>query len=302
MSQSARLFLSAVLAACSLSAEIRIVLNKDFVDKYKNRVTISDDCFVDKAHQKPNPPSKDGDIHIAVRCSESALPAVAEIMNARFYTTALAAVKAATGATQKVPIRGAWRIWCEHGGNETFSQTSPDAVSAPFLTTNPDHVFEIHPVLEFNGIPVEKSLRPIQGFTEKDAATAFTSYERTRCRLQDLGSAIAIQTVMAGFNYVKFRIELREAPNAVEDGYQAMAYIKDLDDELLVRRLRVVVPAGTPPYQKFQSAAQGSAFTVLGIPRINLSLVSYRIAHAASTPEMLDWDLPYEMIIAGIYP
>jgi hypothetical protein len=68
-----------VLAA---QAEIEIVLNNDFIDKYKNRVTFDANYIVDKAHKDPNPGPKDGDLHIAGRASEIQLPTVAEIMNA----------------------------------------------------------------------------------------------------------------------------------------------------------------------------------------------------------------------------
>ena len=40
---------------------------------------------------------------------------------------------------------------------------------------------------------------------------------------------------------------------------------------------------------------------VLGIPRIDLALVSYRTRVADTRPEVLEWNLPYELIVVGVY-
>src|SRR5690349_2971885 len=66
------------------NAQIEITLKNSFIEKYKNRATIDATFKVDKAHKKPNPPTKDGDMHIAGRSTEVGLPIVAEIMNAKF--------------------------------------------------------------------------------------------------------------------------------------------------------------------------------------------------------------------------
>src|SRR5437667_89073 len=71
------------LWASTARAEITIVLQNEFIEHYKGRVTIDAELTVDKAHKRPNAPSKDGDLHIAGRADEVKLPIVAEIMNAR---------------------------------------------------------------------------------------------------------------------------------------------------------------------------------------------------------------------------
>jgi hypothetical protein len=63
-------------------AQITITLKNSFIEQYKDKVTISASFTVDKAHKKPNAPSKDGDMHVAGRADEIGLPTVAEIMNA----------------------------------------------------------------------------------------------------------------------------------------------------------------------------------------------------------------------------
>lgn len=37
-----------------------------------------------------------------------------------------------------------------------------------------------------------------------------------------------------------------------------------------------------------------------GIPRLNLALVSWRVAHRNDLRKPLTWNLPYEMIAVGI--
>lgn len=72
------------------SAEIQLTLRNTFIEKYKNRTSIEDTCVVDHSKGKANPASKDGDMHVAVRCSkEIALPLVAEIMNAKDHQDAI---------------------------------------------------------------------------------------------------------------------------------------------------------------------------------------------------------------------
>jgi hypothetical protein len=57
----------------------------------------------------------------------------------------------------------------------------------------------------------------------------------------------------------------------------------------------------TPPELAIRSLGKNSEMHVLGIPRIDLAIVSWRTRNAASRPEALEWDLPYEMIIVGAY-
>src|SRR5439155_1002719 len=77
------------------------------------------------------------------------------------------------GKNQPVTVDGAWRLWPEHGGNTPQIQ---GAGLAPFTTTNPDHVFEIHPVTRFDGIDTSDGVDVIEGFQTKDADTAFQAY------------------------------------------------------------------------------------------------------------------------------
>src|SRR2546426_216605 len=90
-------------------AEVEIVLKSSFIETYKNRATINVNYVIDKAHKTPNPPSKDGDMHVAGRAQEVGLPIVAEIMNARFHRNAVDLVHQLEGTGQSIQLSGAWR-------------------------------------------------------------------------------------------------------------------------------------------------------------------------------------------------
>src|ERR1044072_4235221 len=78
----------ALLVAAPLTtyADITLSLTKGFVNKIKDRATISTSSEVEKFHPKPNrigPGSNDGDVHIAGRDTVVLLPMVAEILNGK---------------------------------------------------------------------------------------------------------------------------------------------------------------------------------------------------------------------------
>jgi hypothetical protein len=288
----------AILLPLVAYAEIEITLKNSFIEKFKNRVTIDASFTVDKAHKRPNPASKDGDLHAAGRAPEIGLPAVAEVMNARFEQPALDLLHQSEQTAQPVQVRGVWRLWCEHGGDISFKQGD---TLQPFTTTNPDHVFEVHPLLKVGGQELADSLEPIDGFTYKDAEQAFRFYENLKSHITPGASTTTITTTMAGFNYVEFAIQLNEDPtHAVDDGLTVRAAILTLDGELLVRERRMVFAAGTQPFERVKDMHKGDTLHVVGVPRIDLALVSFRVAHK-DRPGILDWSLPYEMVIVAAF-
>ena len=283
----------------SSSAEITITLKNSFIEQFKNRATIDTTFTIDKAHKKPNPPSKDGDMHVAGRASEVGLSVVAEIMNARLEKKAVDLVHNFEGTGNPVKLSGAWRLWCEHAGGSDQIQDEP---LQPFDTSNPDHVFEIHPVTQLGDINVERSFKPIQGFKTKDAGDAFLKYENTRFKIIPGEDTISMVTGMVGYNYVEFIMEANDDKQAeTEDGRFVMATVRDLQGELLVRKVRMVFVKDTPPEKAVRKLKKGETLHVLGIPRIDLALVSWRVSAAKNRPEVLDWSLPYEIIVVGVY-
>ena len=291
-------------------ADIIIRLKDAFIEEFKDRATISANFTVDKAHPRPNTAKKDGDLHVAGRAPEIKLPIVAELMNAKSVKPAINLIHAAEDNGQPLRMVGAWRIWCEHGGD---SQQIQGRELRPFTSTNPDHVFEIHPITQLgNGMDVSKTLKPITGFRTKDAHDAFTSYESKKCKITpNADGTTTIRTTMGGYNYVEFVMEiLDEQPETQPpDGRFVFASVMTLGKETIVQKRRMVFVDGTPPVQAVSRLGPGDQLHVLGLPRISLKLVSWRKdvhKHPERHPEwkdedVLNWDLPYEMIIVGAY-
>jgi hypothetical protein len=286
-----------LLTAAPARAEITIVLQNGFVEHFKRRVTIDAEYVVDKAHKKPNPASKDGDLHIAGRAEEVKLPIVAEIMNAADDGEAVKAVHDAEGTGKKVALTGAWRLWCEHGGSSEQIQGAP---LEPFDTTNPEHVFEIHPITKLKDRSLLPTLKPIEGFQPKEAHEAFTKYEGIRCQIIPGEDTTILVTTMAGYNYVEFVMEINSEPLEVEDGVLVMCKVRDLQGELLVHNRRMVMVKDSEVERNVRGRPKGTKLHVLGLPRINLSLVSWRVQAAAQgRKEVLTWGLPYEILANG---
>jgi hypothetical protein len=278
---------------------IEITLKNSFIEKFKNRATIEATFTVDKAHKKINPPSKDGDMHIAGRAPEIGLATVAEIMNAKTTKPSVTFIQSIAGTATTTKLTGAWRLWCEHSGGDPQIQ---GATLEPFDTTNPDHVFEIHPIVMVNGTSLVDSLIPIEGFQTKDAERAFNNYERTDLTIVPGKKTTKLLTEMGGFNYVEFAVKLNENPTfATGDGRMVFASIHDLEGDLLVRNRRLVFIKDSPPELRVKSLKKGDTLHVLGVPRINLALVSWRSKNFKKRPGALTWNLPYEMIIVGVY-
>lgn len=305
--------LGMALGLCSCCAwadgPIRIVLERSFVDEFADRGLIEANFTIDAAHPKPNPPSKDGDLHIAGRAPEVGMACVAELMNARDETDELQLVHTRAGSGQTVRIAGAWRLWCEHAGTAKQEQQRGSIGTTAYTTTNPDHVFEIHPIVSMDDDNSATGWRPIQGFKTKEAHDAFVRYENLRCEI-NAGSdgKVELRTQMAGYNYVEFTLE-RDDPNmhTMADGsIAALCKIRDLDGDLLVRRCRVVFIKGTAPWEAIKASSDGARLHVLGLPRISLSLVKWRLEHHDDAQwkelDVLKWDLPYEIICAAVYP
>ena len=296
------------------SAQIQITLKNSFIEKFKDRATIDATFTVDKAHKSPNPASKDGDLHVAGRAPEVGLAIVSEVMNAKDEDAAVQAIHAAEPTHKSVKLSGAWRIWCEHGGDDQQVQGAP--LTKPFDTTNPPHVFEIHPITSLNGQSISESLKPIAGFVTKDAEQSFTSYENKKCQLVPNAAkkTTTIITSMAGFNYVEFRIKLLEAPKPVADGMMVFATVLKLkspddaanddedDDAILVQKRRMVFVKGSAPEAAVKNLAKGAVVHVLGVPRISLTLVSFRTHNTKKFTGILTWNLPYEMLVVAVYP
>jgi len=282
----------------SCYAQIEITLKRQFVDDFADRVTIDSNFRVDVT-SKVHSAKDDGDIHAAGTAPEIGMAAVAEVMNAK--TEKAQAVKQlvdAAGTNHPVPISGAWRIWSEHGGEQDYVQGQ----TVPVLdSSGAAHVFEIHPITKVAGRDVSHTWEPIAGFTYKDPDDAFTIYERTKSHISEQNGMVTISTEKSGYNYTEFVAKLLTDPKPLNGGTYVFASIHDDQGELLVKERRLVFAAGTPPEQTILAMHKGQIVQVLGIPRVSLKLVQWRLGHhSGKFANSLDWNLPYEMIVAAI--
>ena len=92
-----------------------------------------------------------------------------------------------------------------------------------------------------------------------------------------------------------------ERQEAFSDGVGVLAAVHNLDGGLLVHERRMVFVKDSPEEKGLRSLKPGEGMHVLGVPRISLKLLSYRAAHHSENQHMLDWTLPYEIVIVGYY-
>ena len=107
------LFTAAVLTiaiAIPAHADVEVTLKKSFIEKYKNRVTITTPFLIDKVKSSVNPGSEDGDLHVAGRpVGEIGLMTVTEIQNAKDAADAVGFVRQNEGSDTQVNVSGVWR-------------------------------------------------------------------------------------------------------------------------------------------------------------------------------------------------
>jgi hypothetical protein len=286
--------------ALSSPKEIAIEINKSFIEKYKNRVTMNTTFTVDKAMGSPLPAALDGDLHFAGRAPQVALPMVGEIATADDEKEAVALVHGAAGTGTPLKVSGVWRLWPEHAGSAVEKQGNP---LPAFDTDKPDHVFELHPVTRTNGIALLDSFKPVKGFSPGGAQRTFGIFEKVSCTLTVKPKAVSIATLTGLYNDVEFIMEIADDPQrVVADGRFVIAAARDLDGGLLVERLRMVFAKGTPPERAVSVLKRGDRLHVYGIPRLDLAEISRRVRDSGMDPALLTKPLPYEIIILGVYP
>ena len=302
------LLIAALLGSTSICrADITVALTKGFVKKYMDKATIPTKFDIDKHHDHPNvigSGSDDGDIHIAGRDSVVRLPMVAEIINGAKEPNALDFLLKST-AGEEISLVGVWRLWFEHPGSE--DQVQGAKVATP-KNTNPDHIFEFHPVVKFGDIDVLNSFAPIENdeaeFRGYPAEKAFDSYEKRPGTITKSNTAIMITSNKAGFNYAEFQMRLAGKPKDVGDGYIVFGNIynakaKSSDDPVVEEPRRMIFVKGSKPADAVKDLKKGDKLHVLGIPRVNLNAV-YAIASNLKGDEEYSDALPYEMIIVAI--
>jgi len=284
--------------AANSTAEIAITLDRSFIEAYEDRVTIEVDLTVDRADKRPHPVVFDGDFHLAGSAPGIGLPVVAEIQNAAGEKDATDFVRRDAGSRRPLEVVGVWRIWAEHVGKTTEIQ-GDDFPST--MSTNPDHVFEIHPITRLAGIDLLESLRPVEGYRPGSADLIFRTLEKIPCRVLP-GPTTTIVTPNKQFNDAEFLLEVgQDRQQVVRDGRFVSAAVLDLKGNLLVPKLRMVFVKDSPPEKIVRTLPHGSRLHVFGLPRISLAEIASRIAGSNRRPELLTGNLPYEIVIVGVY-
>jgi hypothetical protein len=299
------------LFASTLQAET-LTLSSTFVKQVKNKATFPIHLELDAHLTSPHRIGRsgdDGDIHMAGRADEVRLPMVAEIMNAGLAPQAASVDDMNnTSSGQIVPVTGVWRIWFEHPS--PGDQVQGDPVDVP-ANSNPDHVFEVHPITNFDSQEIaDSSLVHIakgqKTYEAYPALTAFPAYDKLTATISASGTAVSIAAEKAGYNYAEFIIELAGQPQLAsqsdpnDNGIFVLANVYDLSDPetpVTTDVRRMVFVENTEPAKQVLALPKGGRLHVLGVPRVNLAEVD-----ALGRVDSVDIPLPYEMIIVAVFP
>jgi hypothetical protein len=294
---------------------IVIELDNQFIADYENKATIESEFTIVKLSQVHGP-AEDGEVHVGGWSDAAGLATVSEVMNAATSgKEARLAFASALAAGKKVTATGAWRIWCEHGGTTPQIQAKgpkPEGDLPGAAPSNPDHVFEIHPVTSVKvGDQVTDAAKAIgatPGFTPYPAGEAFLpGYEKLTCTIIPRKDRTRIITEASRYNFAEFVFQLDEDPFDLGDGHGVIGTIFTTGGEQQVRNRRVVFVKGTAADEVGKAARKGDRLQLTGIPRISLKLVQYRLQHREALREQhgtdpLGWRLPYEMIAVTAVP
>ncbi len=279
---------------------IEVEIDKSFIERYSNRVTIDTTFRVDQAWQHPNPPFMDGDFHFAGRTPQVGLPTVGEIVNAASEKEAVDLVRSAGRTGSRLQISGVWRLWPEHSGSAEEEQGEK---LRRLGSANPDHVFEVHPVTRVDGVGLLESFHPVKGFSPGDADTVFGIYEKVPCALRVKYRTVSLVTRKGLYNDVEFIMEIADdRQTVVRDGRFVTAEVRDLKGKLLAKKIRMVFMKDTPPERAVRDLRRGDRLHVYGIPRVDFSEISRRVAQYREHPGLLNRNLPYEIVIIGFFP
>lgn len=293
------------------AADQTLSLKKDFINQVMDRATVDTDLRIDE--QSPlhsiSEKGNDGDIHMAGRDNVIKLPLVAELLNARFEPDVMKFLKKISDGQvgSSVNVTGIWRIWFEHPGP---GQVQGQTVPAP-SGSNPDHVFELHPLTRFGSFDCLDSFVNITNpkasvnkvYKAYSATRAFGEYEKLEAAIKATSKRVFLATSQIGFNYTEFVIELGGKPKDMGDSLMVTARIydsADLEEPVVEKLHRMVFVKGSPPADQIQGLKKGDMLHVLGIPRVNLKeVMAVANKHGANETVVA---LPYEMIIVAVLP
>jgi uncharacterized protein (UPF0212 family) len=299
-----------ILFASSAQSQIVLTLKKSFIDSIKDKITLTLDYTLDKANDKnldlysnfhtgKNPPvnnsKKSKDLIIAGRNQYVGLTIVARVFNAKTDLNAVDIINQNKGSI--INVTGVWRLWCDYLGNDEFFQGKVNEEPNDY---NPPHVFELTPVLKIN----DKNLL---GFNDEinvhrifSAETAFDRFSSAKCNIKINDSMITLVTQGLGYDFIDFVLQLNDLPKIKKDGRIVFGNVYSKEGDLLYSNLRMIFIKDSEPEKTVSELAKGDKLRVLGIPRINLNEIDSRINNSDTNKDLLNENLPFEMIIISV--
>ncbi|HLB54935.1 MAG TPA: hypothetical protein VJK71_07500 [Gemmatimonadales bacterium] len=279
---------------------VDIELDRSFVQAYRDRTTIETTFTVDAVHRSINPPAFDGDLHFAGRAPEIGLRLVAEIKNAKSVDHAVALIRGAESTGIPLELVGGWRFWPEHAIGVPHRQGQ---LMGPLPNANPDHIFEVHPVIRVGTTSLLETLRPVEGYRPYSAPMSFGHYERAEVLLKVRPTTVVLRTPAGLYNDVHFLMEVTGTePVVAPDGRILTARALDLNGNVLVEDVRMVFIKDSPPEIEVQRLGPGVRRHVWGLPRVSFAGLLRLIEAAGSDSTPMLAKLPYELVIVGVYP
>jgi hypothetical protein len=283
----------------------QITLRNSFIENSKNRATLTTGFRI--LFHNFHKIAEDGDAHVAGLTEDVGLACVSEIMNIADHEDAQALVIKLQNSQQQTTVSGVWRLWCEHPDQhpDTAGPQIQGDVIPEYPDSNPNHVFEIHPLTRVGGLDLLDTFHPIPpGYKTKEAKKAFTYYDSLPCKIvpDPASQTTTLYTSKAEYNYADFKLRVEDEEQFVTiDGRIVRCTALDLKGNEVARNRRMIFVLNTSPEKAVRGLKKGDELHVLGIPRIDLAIVSYRTRVADTHPEVLTWNLPYEIIVVGVY-
>lgn len=302
-----------------------ITLRRTTVDELANRVTVDARFKVIGPQQNAHSPASDGEAHVSgvtlrkSNGSDYGFAGVAEILHAEKYEGGLLDWIASKKNGTPILLRGVWRIWAEHGTG-TFVQGQYDPPSTWSPPSNPNHVWEIHPIthiFENTFDEVGPGRRVLlgdfvyqKGYTKIDQVSrtrgGFGFLKRAKCNITKSGDQITIDSEAHKYNFLKFKAVLKSAPQAATDAEHGLFVMADIFDQEgkgettssdapLASNVRLCLVKGTPVATAVEQASVGDTVYLVGFPRVNLARVK-EIIQAGQTYQSKP--LPFEIVVS----
>jgi hypothetical protein len=208
----------------------------------------------------------------------------------------------------RIAITGVWRMWPEHlgaKGNPFYQGMILSDSVIKKKTTNPDHVFELHPLTKVADIDVTGSLHEIDGYSPWYAWHVLEQVAKKKITITSDKKTISIALKQMPYNYVDAWIRL-DSIWKVKDGAFALCTVLDYDykpgdpvhEKVIGEDIRVGFVKGSEAYLEAISKGNTGIMHVLGTTRVNLAVVAaYTHGHS---PDPIEITLPLEIVAVGL--